>query len=103
MLDHRGLQDCIAFPNRVLPLPFILKGCPAIQDHDELKIAFVDVPLLHIVFLFLAICFDDMGNIVAIGAVFDPEIAIIKDLPKPRGLCGIACLIVNELPALGHW
>ena len=36
-------------------LALVLEGCPAFQHQHQLKVAVVDVPVLHIVFLLLAI------------------------------------------------
>jgi hypothetical protein len=100
MLDAGRLQNAVTLADRVLSLTFVLKGRPAVEDIDELEGAVVYVPLLHLVLGLLAVVADQVGDVVAFGTRFDPEIAILEDLTQARRPPGLARKVMNEVPLL---
>ncbi len=61
------------------------------------------VPLLHLVLGLLAVVADEVGDVVALGAGLDAEIAILEDLAQTGCPLGLAREVVHEAPLpVGH-
>ena len=102
MRDAGALVDDVAFLDAPHALPLIFELGPAVQHHDELEGAVVDMPVLHFVLHFPAVRLDDMGNVVAFRRVLDAEVPVFEDLAqalRPDGLC---CLVMRKFPIVGH-
>src|SRR5258708_21885828 len=91
MRDARNLVDAVALADRPRALAGILERGRTAQHVDHLERAVVDVPLLHLVLGLLAVVTNEVGYVVALGAVLDAEITILEDLAQagcPPGRSG---------------
>ena len=88
MRDAGNLVDHIAFVDGTHTHPRIFELGPAVEDHDELKLAVVHVPVLHFVGFLLAVGFHDVGHVVPVGAVFNAKVAVLKNFAQSgRPVC----------------
>ena len=91
---HRGR----VVADRVLALAFVFERRPAVKHVDELKIAFVDVPLLNLVRVLAAVGADHMGDVVAVGGVFGAQVAVIEDVAQSRFPRCVGGDMMDEIP-----
>jgi hypothetical protein len=56
------------------------------------------MPVLYFVLLLFAICLDDMGDIIAVGAGFGAKITLVENLAQPFGPYCVFGFIMTESP-----
>src|SRR5690606_37222883 len=54
----------------------------------------------HLVLGLLAVVADEVGHIVALGAILEAQVAILEDLAQARGPLRLAGEVVHEIPFL---
>ena len=98
MANAGSLINDVAFLQPPLPLAFVFEFRPAFENHDELKIAVMDMPMLDFVGFRGAGRTDDVGDIVTIGRVFDADIAILEYLAEAWRPFGFSRRAVGKFP-----
>jgi hypothetical protein len=102
MANARSLIDDVAFLQPSLPLAFVFEFRPAFENHDELKIAVMDVSMLDFIGIGCAGRTDDVGDMVTISRVFDADVAILEYLAEARHPFRFGSGAVCKIPILRH-
>ena len=102
MRYHRNLQDVVALTDGFLALAGVFERRPAVKHVDELKIAFVDVPLLNLVRVLAAVGADHMGDVVAVSGVFGAQVAVIEDVAQSRFPRCVGGDMMDEIPSFAR-
>lgn len=101
MLDHGLLQNHISSFQAPDAFSLKLKFTPAFQHIHHLKIALVNVPLLHIILNLLAARPDHMRHKITFRARLNANIAILKYLAQTRRPFRVCRYAVYKVPVIG--
>ena len=102
VLDAGALVDHVTLLNTMQSFAFVFELCPTIQDHHELKVAVVYMPLLHLVRICFSVSSDHMCNIVSLCRVLYSKVAVLKNIAQAWRPFSLVGSIVSEFPVLRH-